>query len=348
MVLDRLRAQDDTYRVLMSNERPETEFTNHVSLRVVDHAAGIRVVPGDDGTLYAVSKALPPISARTADGRDLGLWLSASDARIFEPEPPAADGTALRDEIVLTFPKPPDARRAKLLANVGASTWGSVMLEKFVEIRGRQIPDWYAALDGNPAAVAATYQWNLQAELWGLRFDVEEPSGWQTRGALLGAGPLVVKDRVVPLDVSAVTGDVLRIRIRPPKGYWALNSFAVDYSPEEPMAVTDVPLLSAIDTKGADRTAALQAADGAYDVMPAGDGPVTLTFRVPEAKAGMTRTVVLHATGYYRYDLSAEGEPDRKAIQGFETEPDFGVLYLRGHIAALRPNSGAEGRCHRA
>lgn len=336
VVLDHLRAQDGTYRVLMTNERPEIDYTNHVSLRVVDHAAGVRVVPGDDGTLYSVSTSLPLLSARTADGRDLGLWLSATDARVWEPEPPATDETALRDEIVLTFPKPPGARQAKLVANVGASAWGAIMLEKFVEIRGRQIPDWYAALDGNPAAVAATYQWNLQAELWGLRFDVEEPSGWQTRGALLGAGPLVVKDRVVPLDVSRVTGDVLRIRIRPPKGYWALNSFAVDYSSEEPMAITDVPLLSAIDAEGADRRPALQAADGAYDVMPPGGGPVTLTFQVPKASAGATRTVVLHATGYYQYDLPAGGEPDREAIRRFETEPDFGVRFLADHAAALK------------
>lgn len=341
VVLDHLRAQDGTYRVLMTNERPEIDYTNHVSLRVVDHTAGVRVVPGDDGTLYSVSTPLPPLSARTADGRDLTLWLSATDARVWEPEPPAVDETALRDEIVLTFPKPPDARRAKLVANVGASAWGSVMLEKFVEIRGRQIPDWYAALDGNPAAVAATYQWNLQAELWGLKFDVEDPSGWQTRGALLGAGPLVVKDRVVPLDVSRVPGDVLRIRIRPPKGYWALNSFAVDYSTDEPLSVADVPLLSAIDAEGTDRRPALQAADGTYDVMPPGSGPVTLTFQVPKARAEATRTVVLHATGYYRYDLPAGGEPDGEAIRRFETEPDFGVRFAAERYARWR--SGERG-----
>ena len=145
------------------------------------------------------------------------------------------------------------------------------MLEKFVEIRGRQIPDWYAALDGTPAAVAATYQWNLQAELWGLRFEVEEPSGWQTRGALLGAGPLVVKDRVVPLDVGAVTGDLLRIRIRPPKGYWALTPSPSTTRPRSRWPSPDVPLLSAIDAKGADRKAALQPGRRRVtDVMPAG------------------------------------------------------------------------------
>lgn len=335
VVLDRLREGDGVYRVLMTNERAEIDFTNHVSLRVVDHAPGVRVVPGDDGTLYPVndSGSVPPTSARTSDGRDLGLWLSATDARVYEPEPPARGETAFRDEIVLTFPKPPDAQSAKLVVSVGASAWGSVMLTRFVEIRGRELPAWYAALDGSPAAVAATYEWNLRAELWGLRLDVELPTGWQTRGALLGAGPLVVKDRVVPLDLRGTTGDVLRLRVRPPRGYWALNSFAVDYSKDEPMTVTELPLLSASDAAGTDRRPALLAADDAYDVMPPGDGPVTLTFRAPEARPGLARTVVLHARGYYRYDLPPGGEPDRAAIRGFETEPDFGVRHLRDLLA---------------
>jgi hypothetical protein len=115
-----------------------------------------------------------------------------------------------------------------------------------------------------------------------------------------------------------------------------LNSFAVDYSPEEPMVMRDVPLFSAIDAKGADRRPALESADGAYDVLPVGDGPVTLTFRVPEPTAGTTRTVVLHATGYYRFDLPPGGEPDGEAIRGFEREPDFGVQFLRHHVAALK------------
>jgi len=43
------------------------------------------------------------------------------------------------------------------------------------------------------------------------------------RGVLTGMGPFISKDRVIPLDVSRVRGDQLRIRIQPMAGFWALN-----------------------------------------------------------------------------------------------------------------------------
>ena len=81
-------------------------------------------------------------------------------------------------------------------------------------------------------------QWNYREELYLLKLYVEEPSGWEVRGMLPGGGPFIAEDRVVPLDVSHATGDELRVRIRPPLGFWALNSFAVDYSSDADVRVT--------------------------------------------------------------------------------------------------------------
>lgn len=328
VTLEHLRPVDGTYRILMTNERPETEYTDMVSLHVVDHAPGLRVVPGDDGALWGVSAPVPPLSARTAAGEDLTLWLSATDARIYEPAPPKGETADLRDTIVLTFPKPAGARTAKLVANVGTSQRGGEMFERFLELWGQELPALYASIDADPNAAAALYDWNLETELWGLKIDVEETAGWRTAGSYLGAGPLVVKERALPLDLSRVAGDVLRIRIRPPRGYWALNSFAVDYSDGAPLAATEIPVASAIDTRGADRRAALLAADGLRDEMPKGDGPVALTFRVPDSKPGLERTVVLRARGFYRPDVDTSREPDVEAIHLFQTEPDYGVRFL--------------------
>ena len=328
VTLEHLRPADGAYRILMTNERPETEYTDMVSLRVVDHASGLRVVPGSDGTLWGVSAPLPPLSARTAAGEDLTLWLSASDARIYEPAPPKAEAADLRDTILLTFPKPPGARTATLVANLGTSQRGGEMFERFLELWGKELPALYASVDADPNAAAALYDWNLETELWGLKIDVEEKAGWRTAGSFLGAGPLVVKERGLPLDLSRVAGDVLRIRIRPPRGYWALNSFAVHYGEGAPLAALEVPIATAVDAKGVDRRPALLAADGLRDEMPKGDGPVTLTFVAPDPKSRLERTVVLRARGFYRPDVDTSREPDTEAIRLFQTEPDYGVRFL--------------------
>lgn len=341
-VLEHLRVDQGLYRLLLTNEVDETQYTNAVTLRVVDHAPGLRIVPGADGSLHTLSRPHPPLSARTVDGRDLLLWLESADERIFEPTPSVGPSGETRDEIVLTFPKPPEARRAKLVVNVGTALFGSFMIKESLRLYGRDLSAWYDAMDRDPEAASALHEKLLQEELWALKFDVAEPTGWVTRGTLVGTGPLIVKERVVPLDVSRVTGDQLRVRIRPPKGFWALNSFAVDYSADEPLLVTDVPLLEARDEKGRDRRPALLVADDLYDEMPVGAGDrVFLSFPAPEPKQGLERTVVLHARGWYRLNLAAEGEPDREAIRRFETEPGFGVRFATERYVRWR--SGERG-----
>ncbi|MFI5181484.1 MAG: hypothetical protein ACHQPI_08850 [Thermoanaerobaculia bacterium] len=325
-VLDHLRADAGLYRLLLTNEVDETQYTNALWLRVVDHAPGVRIVPGTDGTLRTVRAPVPPRSARTADGRNLTRWLAASDRLIFEPVPNVGPSGETRDEIVLTFPKPEGAREAKLVVNAGTALFGSYMIKESLRLYGRDLSAWYEAMDRDPEATAALHEKLLQEELWALKLDVEEPTGWETRGKLIGTGPLIVKDRVVPLDVSRVVGDELRVRIRPPRGFWALDSFAVDYSADEPFHVTDVPLLAARDGAGRDRRSALLAADDEYDELPVGSADrVALTFPVPAHEPGLDRTVVLHSRGWYRLNLASEGEPDHDAIRRFENEQGFGV-----------------------
>jgi hypothetical protein len=325
-VLDHLRADGGLYKLLLTNEVDETQYTNAVQLRVVDHAPGVRVVPATDGSLRTVRTAVPPRSALASDGRDLTLWLAASDSRILEPLPAVGPSGETRDEILLSFPKPPHVREAKLVVNAGTALFGSYMIKESLRLYGRDLSAWYEAMDRDPEAASALHEKLLQEELWALKLDVEEPTGWVTRGKLIGTGPLIVKDRVVPLDVSRVAGDELRVRIRPPKGFWALNSFAVDYAPDEPLLVTDVPIGDARDNSGRDRRSALLAADGLYDELPVGTADrVALTFPAPAQRPGLDRTVVLHSRGWYRLNLASEGEPDFEAIRRFENEPGFGV-----------------------
>lgn len=326
-VLEHLRADGGRYRLLLTNEVFEIQYTNHLALRVADHSPGVRVVPDEKGTLHGVRSPERLLSARTADGRDLLRWLEAADERVFEPEPALGPNGETRDEVVLTFPRPAGATRARLIVGAGTSLFGSSMIREALKLRGRELTGWYAQLDASPAAAAALHDLVLREELWALKFDVEEPTGWEPRGALIGTGPLIVKERVVSLDVSRAAGETLRIRIRPPKGYWALNSFAIDYGADEPLIVTDVPLVEARDASGRDRRHALSAADDLYDEIPIGGEPVSLSFVAPPARPGMERTVVLHAQGWYRLDLATDGEPDRETLRRLETEPGFGVRF---------------------
>jgi hypothetical protein len=113
----------------------------------------------------------------------------------------------------------------------------------------------------------------------------------------------------------------LRIRIHPPAGFWALNSFAVDYTADQPVSVQTVPLATAQDLQGKSVLGELQAKDDRYYAMPDIGDAADLTFAAPPAKATAERAVFLHTRGYYKLHLAATGEPDKKTLAALEKVP---------------------------
>src|SRR4029453_16916013 len=118
--------------------------------------------------------------------------------------------------IVMTFPKPKGATRARLVANVATGFWGSGMFKEMFKLRGRAVGSWYASMDSDRTQSAALFAWILREELFALKLEVEETDGWKHRGTLPGGGPFIAEDRVVALAGSRGTGGQLRVRIRPP------------------------------------------------------------------------------------------------------------------------------------
>ena len=331
--LERLREQDGLYRLKITNEVDETQFTNLTELWVVDHPAGTRVAADVRGKLHTLAAPQAPLSAQDAAGHDLLPWLRATDRLIWEPSAvPDANGK-LQSDIVMTFPKPAGATQVKLVANAATGLWGSYMIKKMVELRGRDLGAWYASMDESQAARDALFAWEVREELYALKIYVEEPTGWEVRGILPGTGPFISKDRIVPLDVSRVQGDQLRIRIHPPAGFWALNSFAVDYTPDRPVSVEKLEPATAQDLQGKDVLPELAANDDRYLAMPNIGDTADLTFHVPPRHAGTDRTVFLHSRGYYKLHVAATGEPDTRTLQEIENVPGAAARFAANQFA---------------
>ena len=325
--LEHLVAEDGEYRLRVTNEVPETQYTNHMELIVVDHAPGTRVVSDGRGGFHALRAPVPPVRAEDETGHDLTAWLSEEDHRIWEPAPePTASGD--RSEIVLTFPRPPDAGRATLVYRAGTGLWGSWMIKSMLLLHGDEVDEWYSTVDSDPAARSALHEWNLREELYTLKVQVERSGRWEDAGEILGGGPIVLESRTLPLDLAGADAGELRIRIRPPRGFWALDAFAIEYGePAAPARVTPLPPVRATDQLGRDVAAALAAADEDYYAMPSNDDRAEVVFRAPPAVPGMERTVFLHARGWYRIHLPGTGAPDRETLLSIATVPGAAARY---------------------
>lgn len=334
--LPSLVADHGVYRLMITNEVNETQYTNQLQLMVVDHAPGTTIKADEFGHFYAFDSLAAPTSARDAYGRDLGPWLAATDHLVWEPVLPPDNAHGVRQDITLTFAKPPSASHAFLVARVATGLWGSHMIRAFSQLRGTSLNDWYAAMDTSPTQAAALRAWNLREELYALKLAVEEPTGWEVRGILPGGGPFLPADRVVQLDLSHVRGDSLRIRIRPPYGFWALNSFAIAYSTDGDVHAQTVDAATAQTSDGEDLLSDLASADDRYYAMPNTGDHGYLTFVAPPQAAGTTRTVFAHARGYYRLHVYPTNPPDSATLARFLAVPDAAArfaaaLYLQSH-----------------
>jgi hypothetical protein len=169
-----------------------------------------------------------------------------------------------------------------------------------------------------------------------LRVEVEEPTGWELRGTLPPGGPLLAEDRLIPLDLSRVRGTQLRIRLRPPVGFWALNSFAVAYGAGQEVSVHHVAAKSAMTWDHKDVLADLTAVDERYYPMPDTTDRAELTFPAPPRTPGMKRTVFLHSRGWYQLHLGAGGEPDEKTLTRLTSVPGAPVQFAADRFAEWR------------
>jgi hypothetical protein len=326
-LLRSVREQNGEYRLMLSNDNDETQYTDQLELWVVDQDRGVTPRAGSDGSLYSVREPIAPLSARDGQGKDLMTWLAQRDRLIWEPAPAAE-----RQELVLTFPKPKSSnaggtRQAKLVASVTETPWAGAAAGRMLGLLGPQLPGWYEQIDGSPVARGLLQAWMARDELFALKVEVEEPTGWQVRGMMPISGPFVSDERVVPLDVSHVPGDTVRVRMRPPAGFWAFNSFAMDYSVDLPARVTKLAPLRARDAAGRDLLPALRSSDGQYYEMHEQGEQATVAFAAPPAARGMERTLFLHSRGYYHMHIPQTGEPDVAAFQKILAEPGAGAAF---------------------
>jgi hypothetical protein len=331
--LEHLREQNGLYRLLLTNEVDETQFTNLMELWVVDHPPELRVVSDEKGNLRGLGDVQQLGAARDRYGNNLLPWLQFTDRKIWEPAAVAGPDGSLRQEVILTFPKPEGATKANLIANAATGLWGSYMIKRMVELQGREAPSWLLSLDHDPSLVAALEAWGAQEETYRLRVEVEEPTGWEPRGTLPPGGPLLAEDRLIPLDVSRARGTQLRIRLRPPVGFWALNSFAVAYGAGQPVSVHRVAAKSAVTWDHKDVLEDLAAVDDRYYPMPSTTDRAELTFQAPPRQPGMHRTVFLHSRGWYQLHLNANGEPDETTLTKLISTPGAPVRFAAERFA---------------
>jgi hypothetical protein len=320
--LNYLKVVNDTCRLRLTNEQPETDHMDALSVLAVDHPYGTQVLADFDGHLHTISTPFKPVQAHDFSGADVQSLLAAADDLLWVSNPfgrNADDPEQVRDGIELEFDRSPGVMSAKLAVNVRNTPWAGVMLEKLLELMGRDLPKWYDLWNTSAEARelydrAMTREGMLQVKVW-------DGHDWVVRGFVWGVGAAIAKDVVVPLNLEDIQTSTLRIRLESTAGFWMVDNAAIDYSTEMPICITELHAVQASDETGQDLREPLRSADHVCFDLPEGGNPVDLAFVVPAPKPDCERSYLLKCTGYYTAHVSMAGDPQTELITRFATVP---------------------------
>jgi hypothetical protein len=323
--LPALRPAEGEYRIKMANEAPQILYTNLAELVVIDHPPGTEVLMDNKGVPHTPVDVRPPTSAVTLAGEDVRSEIVAGDDSALTG--PVIDRvTPDKDGVVMTFDRPPGASTAELIFQGKNTLWLDYTSGEFYELFGDFYGEWYEEQKSAPAE--ELWQWAVDQGI-AVAVYLEKGGEWQFVDVFEIAGPLTSKRVVMPLDLSGIANDEVKVKIEFCALFWEIDCVGVDFSPDLPIEVNRVSAVSAINQNGLDVAELLSNDDGLYYIMPDNGDYATLTFPAPETTEGLTRTVFLHGKGHYEALRNPRGEPDHKLLYSFRKPGRF-IEFSRG------------------
>ncbi len=292
--LEHIRPVNGRYRLTLANELDETEYTDELSLLVVDHPSGTRVFPEASGHTRLVGSGAAPLST----------------SRFAEP-----DTLPTRAGWEFEFLKPDGAESLALAVTARNGPALSFVASHLLTLMGPNVYTWYAAMNGDSAKSNSMERW-LAEETY-LHVSVWKEGTWERAASLPNVGPVISKTQVVPLDSGEFPGDTVRVRLEAFPKLWELE--LAELVPDlGPVQTQEAQLALACTEQGWDVTQLLSSRDGNYHVALNGDR-VFLEYLVPPVQ-GESRTVLVSTTGHYY--IAADDSDTSRVAEAFRIFAD--------------------------
>ena len=319
--MKQLTEVDGAYHVRIANARDETDFINEVKLVVLDHPEDTRAFTARDGRFFVLEQLQAPITATDYGGSDVTSLLASPDSDFWMGDPIHLNPdkqSDLRDGVILDFARTPNSIKPVLALRLMNAPWISSVEQDLMALHGENLADWYELLNRSEEARDDLAEMVARDAL--LRVDVWNGNEWVKAGQVQGMSTMVWGDVAIPIDLSSVQAESLRIRLSSSAGFWLINSAQVGLEVEKNIrTVTLMPQL-ATGQHGADVLADVLNVDDYFYAMPSNDYWLDLAFPSWAKARGMQRSMFLNATGYYVPHLSPEGPGNIALLQEVMSE----------------------------
>lgn len=348
--LHALKAGPDGYRLKIANEADETQYTDELTLLAVDHPREVDVYAGSDGLIHTIQSPVAALGAEDFEGTDFTRAVSAADGRMWSSNPAGKDPenpANWRSGLILRFPRPPAANKAKLVVRIGNTYWADYAFGHSLGLLGGMMPTWYQKTGQDPDIRAKADKF-LSDQGVGLKVQVQGKEGWRDAGFFYPTGPFGIQDDIMVLPLDGTPDDSLTVRLQGGTFFWMIDYAAVDYYPDRSVDVQALAPYEAVDDGGRDIRPSLARTDGDYFVMPKPGNYAFVKYPAPPLKSGLERSFLLKSSGYYTIHPREDGPPNVLKLLAIQQNPDlflkFALQDIQKQIAAAANPKGVPAK----
>lgn len=307
--------EGNIYKVKMTNEVREIQHTNLAELIVVDHRAESEVLIDKYGSACAISNPISPVSATNLEGENVLPQIFARDSINYYGVEPGAD-PKLSDGAILEFEIPEGTHHVNLCLRAKNSFWLDYLFTRFHGLFGSKYDKYVEkqAESSREELMDRIFEQGLPISVY-----VEKDGSWEYQDYFNIAGPMAMRDDVLPLDASGISSGALRIKLEYGSYFWELDYVGLGLQDEEKMVKQVVQLESAVDGNRVDVKDLLISDDNKYYIQPDIGDVVEMTFQIP-ACTGLERSVFLHSKGHYKIIREQSGRADMRMLRSLNHE----------------------------
>jgi hypothetical protein len=313
-----IESADGTYNLKLTNEVHEIQLVNLAGLICVDHPADLSVLIDKYGKVNTFHRPSPPVTARNGFGKDVLSVIEAKDTLNYSGDEKNTGNKGI-EEIVMKFNKPQNCQSAKLIIRAKNSFWLDVLFTKFHKLFGERYDIFTAKQES--ASGEKLNKFLLDQKI-PLTVYLEKDGKWQYVDYFNIAGPMALRDDILPIDLTGINSDTFRIKLETGFLFWEVDYAGMDFSEGETVITSEVASKSALGNNGTDARELLGSKDKNYLVLKDIGDEVLLNFDKPAPK-NTGRTVFLHTSGYYKILRQQTGPADKKALKKFRKPNHF-------------------------
>ncbi len=318
-----------TFKLKIANVKNEEQYINRMQLMQISHRSGINVLADRHGNVFTYNNPEAPVTAIINNTVDIKKQLAAKDNLSYTFD--SNEGEKGFSNTILTFKKPINAKRAKLVVHGGNSLWSGYLYHSFAQMFGEKYDTWRMQKDkSDPKEME---QWQKDQSL-PLMVYVEKNGHWELADYFAHTGNTATRDMIMELDVVNTGSDQVRIKLETVYQFWNIDFAGIDYSENENTNISYLDPSIAINSGNKDQKDALKRADAIYSQLSANE-EISLEFMMPDAGDKNSNSYFLISTGYYHNVQKYGGAPDLKSLNQFKEKGSFDS-YSRQKFTIIR------------